>query len=137
MRFLGYLLMFALIGCQATPEKAASVQILPESAPIPAFPELMDRARNQASFATEAFFVNNWKGLEDAAKSLEQTSRLISKTSDIPENQKKSFIDISTELNQEAVKLKEAASTKNENETTNCLQKIHLKIRQLRISPDA
>jgi hypothetical protein len=43
MRFLSFLLMFALIGCQATPEKAASVQILPESAPIPAFPELMDQ----------------------------------------------------------------------------------------------
>lgn len=136
MRIVLIALMFlTIMGCQSPQERAASVQILPETGPVPPYPELLSRARNQATFATEAFFVNNWKELEEAAKSLEQTSRLMVKSPEIPDSLKAMMQEVSSDLNQEAVKLKEAASTKNEAASTQCLQKIHLKIRELRIAP--
>ena len=125
--------LFAL-GCQSVSEKAASVQPLAENAPVPPYQDLLSRARNQSSVATESFFINNWAELEDAAKGLEQTSRLMSKSGDMPENKKEAILAASSDLNREAAKLKEACRTKNEAEVNTQLQKITLKIRELRIN---
>ncbi len=125
--------LFAL-GCQSVSEKAASIQPLAENTPAPPYQDLLSRARNQSSVATESFFINNWAELEDAAKGLEQTSRLMSKSADMPENKKESILAVSSDLNREAVKLKEACRTKNEVEVNSQLQKITLKIRELRIN---
>ncbi|NBR05255.1 MAG: hypothetical protein EBT92_05740 [Planctomycetes bacterium] len=122
------------LGCQSVSEKAASVQPLAENAPVPPYQDLLSRARNQSSVATESFFINNWAELEDAAKGLEQTSRLMSKSGDMPENKKEAILAASSDLNREAAKLKEACRTKNEAEVNTQLQKITLKIRELRIN---
>jgi hypothetical protein len=50
------------------------------------------------------------------------------------ENKKESILAVSSDLNREAVKLKEACRTKNEVEVNSQLQKITLKIRELRIN---
>jgi len=121
-------------GCQSVSEKAASIQPLAENTPVPPYKDLLSRARNQSSVATESFFINNWAELEDAAKGLEQTSRLMSKSADMPENKKESILAVSSDLNREASKLKEACKTKNEVEVNTQLQKITLKIRELRIN---
>lgn len=121
-------------GCQSVSEKAASIQPLADNAPIPPYQELLTRARNQSSFATESFFVNNWAELEDAAKSLEQTSRMMPKSADIPETKKEAVMAASSELNREAIKLKEACRTKNEADVNSLLQKITLKVRELRVN---
>ena len=122
------------LGCQSVSEKAASVQPLAENAPVPPYQDLLSRARNQSSVATESFFINNWAELEDAAKGLEQTSKLMSKSGDMPENKKEAILAASSDLNREAAKLKEACRTKNEAEVNTQLQKITLKIRELRIN---
>lgn len=126
--FLG---LFTL-GCQSVSEKAASIQPLAENIPVPPYQDLLSRVRNQSAVATESFFINNWAELEDAAKGLEQTSRLMSKSSDLPESKKESIMAVSSDLNREATKLKEACKSKNELEVNTQLQKITLKIRELR-----
>lgn len=133
---IAYFLPLALLasGCQSVSEKAASIQPLAENIPVPPYQDLLSRARNQSSVATESFFINNWAELEDAAKGLEQTSRLMSKSADMPENKKESILAVSSDLNREAAKLKEACKTKNEVEVNTQLQKITLKIRELRIN---
>ena len=133
--FASFLLssLFAL-GCQSVSEKASSIQPLAENTPVPPYQDLLSRARNQSSVATESFFINNWAELEDAAKGLEQTSRLMSKSADMPENKKESILAVSSDLNREAIKLKDACRTKNETEVNSLLQKITLKIRELRIN---
>jgi hypothetical protein len=123
-----------VLGCQSVSDKTASIQPLPDNAPPPPYQDLLSRARNQSSLATESFFINNWAELEDAAKGLEQTSRLMSKSTEIPENKKELITAVSSDLNREAIKLKEACKTKNEAEVNSQLQKITLKIRELRIN---
>jgi len=88
---IAHFLLLALLtpGCQSVSEKAASIQPLAENTPVPPYQDLLSRARNQSSVATESFFINNWAELEDAAKGLEQTSRLMSKSADMPENKKR------------------------------------------------
>ena len=128
------LLALLALGCQSVSEKAASIQLLAENTRVPPYQDLLSRARNQSSVATESFFINNWAELEDAAKGLEQTSRLMSKSADMPEDKKESILAVSSDLNREAAKLKEACRTKNEAEVNTQLQKITLKIRELRIN---
>ncbi len=129
-----FYLCLLVTGCQSVSEKAASIQPLADNAPVPPYQDLLTRARNQSSFATESFFINNWAELEDAAKSLEQTSRMMPKAVDIPEAKKESVLATSSELNREAIKLKEACRTKNEVDVNSLLQKITLKVRELRIN---
>ena len=57
--------VFLVIGCQL-PEERAPVKPLPEDIKdVPAFAELLTRARRQATAATESFYVNKWTELED------------------------------------------------------------------------
>ncbi|MSR32270.1 MAG: hypothetical protein EXR99_12265 [Gemmataceae bacterium] len=126
------LVFLAASGCQSTHERTDAIQPLPESLPPPPYPELLSRARAQATFATEAFFVNNWEELATAAGSLEQTARQISRTGETPTIPRATVLTASSELNRDAGKLKEAALAKNETETNSILQRIHLRIRELR-----
>jgi len=114
-------------GCQSVSEKAASIQPLAENTPVPPYQDLLSRARNQSSVATESFFINNWAELEDAAKGLEQTSRLMSKSADMPENKKESILAVSSDLNREASKLKEACKTKKRSRSKYTTSKDNLK----------
>jgi hypothetical protein len=119
-------------GC-ALPQERAPLRPLPEDArPLP-YAELLTRARTQATVATEAFYVNRWMDVEDAARGLEQTARFLPKSEDVPPAQKNLLTGVSDELKKEAANLTKAAQAKDEKEVNNVLQRIHLAVRKLRL----
>jgi hypothetical protein len=128
---IGSLLAFA--GCQVPPDRIP-LQRLPENGPPLPYAELLTRARAQATYATEAFYVNHWTDLEDAARGLEQTARFLAKAEDIPGNRKDALPASSSELAREANKLREAATAQNEKDANSALQRIHLTVRELRLA---
>jgi hypothetical protein len=125
-------LVLTLSACQLPPERVP-LQRLPENGPPLPYAELLTRARAQATVATEAFYVNRWTDLEDAAKGLEQTARYLAKAEDVPARQKDTLGVISGDLGKEAVKLREAATAKDVKQANDTLQRIHLKVRELRL----
>jgi hypothetical protein len=125
-------LFLVLGGCQL-PEERAPLRPLPEdTGPLP-YAQLLTRARQQASVATEAFYVNRWMDIEDAAKGLDQTARFLPKAEDVPAKQKELIPAVSEELKKEAAALTKAAQAKDEKEVNNTLQRIHLAVRKLRL----
>jgi hypothetical protein len=125
------LLLLALSGCALPPERQA-LKPLPENGPPQPFLELIGRARTQASVANEAFYVNNWVELEDAAKALELTAHALSKASEVPARHKDKLELEASDLSQQAIVLRDAAKAKEVKQANEVLQRIHLKIRELR-----
>jgi hypothetical protein len=136
-RALGLGLLFCLVlGCQLPPERGVPLRPLPEApgGPLPLpYPELLTRARYQATAATEAFYVNRWSDLEEIAKGLEQTARFLVKAEEVPANLKPKLPAVAADLAKEARSLGEAARAQKVEDVNNVLQRLHLKIRELRI----
>jgi hypothetical protein len=130
---LGTVLLL-LAGCQLPPERLA-VRLLPEDTPPMTYMELLGRARLQATAGHEAFYINQWSELEDAAKALEQTARFLKKAQEVPAGKQAMLEKDADELGREAVKLREAAKAKNVKDANEVLQHINYKVRQLRFEP--
>jgi len=129
-------LAFSLVfisACATTGERLP-LKPLPddEGAALP-YAELLTRARVQATAATEAFYVNKWADLEEAAKGLEQTARFLGKAADVPPNQKDKLPVVAGDLAKEAVKLREAAKAQDVEKVQEIQQRVHLKVRELRL----
>ena len=119
---------------------AGSCQTAPERLPLPPIPEdaktlpydqVVLRARLQATAANEAFFVNQWSDLEDAARGLEQAAHFLGKASDVPAKHKDTLASSADELAKQATELREAAKNKDVKLTNQVLQRINLKVREL------
>jgi hypothetical protein len=126
--FLGVLVLLA--GCRLT-EREAALMPLPEDKTF-TYKELLTRARATAAAGLEAFYVDAWPELEDAAKSLEQIARFLPKATEIPATLKDRLAPDTDQLRQDAVKLGEAARAKNARAVNDALQRINLRIRELR-----
>lgn len=129
-RILAFVFL-ALVGCQLPPERVP-LKPLPVDGLPQAYADLVDRARAQAMAANEAFYVNNWSDLEDAAKGLELTTRVLDKAADVPAKHKDSLPTEAVDLGKDALQLREAAKAQDVRQTTETLQRIHLKVRELR-----
>ena len=105
---------------------------MPEDGPPQAYADLVARARAQATAANEAFYINNWPDLEDAAKGLELTARVLGKAADVPAKHKNTLPIEAGDLGKDALKLREAAKVQDVRQATETLQRIHLKVRELR-----
>jgi len=125
------LFFFALLGCQLPPERVP-LKPLPDDGPPQAYADLVGRARAQATAANEAFYINNWPDLEDAAKGLELTARFLGKAADIPAKHKDNLPTEAGDLSKEALRLREAAKAHDARQTTETLQRINLRVRELR-----
>jgi hypothetical protein len=125
------ILLVILSGCQLPPEQVP-LKPLPEDGPPQAYADLVNRARVQASAANEAFYVNKWADMEDAAKGLEQTSAYLSKAHDVPAKHKDSLAGELNTLVQETKLLREAAKAQDVKQANEILQRINLKVRELR-----
>ncbi len=121
-------IVFVSLGC-VSPDREP-LRPLPESKMYD-YESLVFRARNQATTALEAFYVDNWVDVEQAAVGLEQTARLLPKTIEIPENLKAAVGPDALLLQTDAGKLAESAKAKNVNGTLDTLQRINLKLREL------
>ncbi|HWG47946.1 MAG TPA: hypothetical protein VN688_34605 [Gemmataceae bacterium] len=130
---LSGMVLLLLAGCQVAPERVP-LQPLPETGQALPYAELLTRARAQASAANDAFYVNRWTDLEDYAKGLEQTARFLAKAEEVPANKKLILNEMSSDLAKNALKLKAAAAAHDVKDTTDALQQINLKVRQLRLT---
>ena len=133
-RFLASTLsLLLLIGCQLPPEQVALKPLPEDGTPIP-YVDLTNRTRAQVDAAREAFYEDNWTTLEESGKILQQTSRLLVKTSDVPARHKDTIAVEAGDLNKEATKLRDAAKAKDVKASNESLQQLHLLVRQLSVS---
>src|SRR5262245_9004931 len=126
--------LMALVSCQNGPEtRTAPLTPLPEKVtPIP-YGRLLERARTQTKQATEAFYVDNWSDLEDAARGLEQTAQYLVKAEDVPAKHKDTLATTSGDLGRLAKGLEEAAKKKDVKATTDVLTKLQVAVREMRL----
>jgi hypothetical protein len=122
----------ALCGCQLPADRASMRPLPDEVQPVP-YAELLTRARSEASIATEAFYVNRWNDLEEAAHRLEVTARYLPKAEDVPAANKDTLGVVSGDLGKEAVNLRDAAKAQDVKKTNEVLRLVNLKIRELRL----
>ena len=127
------LLLLALAACQAPEERTALIPLPDDTPPMP-YAELLTRARYQATLATEAFYVDKWTEVEDAARGLEQTARFLPKAQDVPARQKDSLPVVSGDLSKEAGRLLDAAKTKDVKLANDSLQHVQLVVHELRLA---
>jgi hypothetical protein len=130
---IGALLLPLLLGCVA-PAERVPLQPLPENGQVLPYPELLTRIRAQALAATEASYLDRWNDLEDLARGIEQTSRFLSKASEVPAKNKDILNEVTSDLAKSANKLKAAAAAHNAKDTTDALREINVKVRQLRLT---
>lgn len=126
------LCLVALVACRLPPDRPP-LKPLPEEGQVFSYAEIVSRARIQATMALEAFYVDGWVDLEEAAAGLEQTARYLPKTSEQPADLKDKIGDESKVLAKDAFRLRVAAQAKNVQEANDVLQRINLKIRALRV----
>src|SRR3954451_4550336 len=124
------LVLLSLAGCQVPQDRLPPD--LPETVGPRPYAELLTRARAQAKVATEAFYINKWGDLEDAARGLEQTARYLTRAEEVPSARKQALAKLSDDLGKEAGELRKAAQSKDEKETTAVLTRINFKVRELR-----
>lgn len=127
---MGFLLFIGVTGCRAIEREGANP--LPENGPALAYADMVNRARGQAGAAHDAFFIDAWLDVEQAAQRLEQTARLLPKTTNIPDGFKTKVEREADLLRKDAVNLLEAARAKNATQVNEALQRINQRVRQLR-----
>src|SRR5438067_10434862 len=125
------LFLVLLVGCQLPPEQVA-LKPLPDDGPPQAYADILNRERVQATAANEAFYVNRWTDLEDAAKGLEQTAGYLTKTADVPTRHKAVVAGEAETLIKETLLLRDAARSQDVKQANEILQQINLKVRELR-----
>jgi hypothetical protein len=123
-------LIVATVGCRMAEREGMNP--LPENAAPLSYDEMVTRARGQASSALDAYYIDAWLDLEQAAQRLEQSARLLPKSTHIPEAFKTKVEPEADQLRQDAVKLVEAARAKNAKDANDAMQRITQRIRQLR-----
>jgi hypothetical protein len=125
------LLVSLSLGCQLSSERLP-IQPLPENGQALNYAEVHLRLRLQATGATEAFYVNKWNDLQDAARALDQSARLLVKATEVPERHKAKLVAHSDELVRELAQLLQAAKAQDVERSNASLQRLHLKVRELR-----
>jgi hypothetical protein len=123
------LLIFLVAGCRLADREGMNP--LPENAPPLSYDEMINRARGQSAAALDAYYIDAWLDLEQAAQRLEQTARLLPKTTNIPEVFKTKVEPEADLLRKDAVKLLEAARAKNAAQANDAMQRVNQRIRQL------
>jgi hypothetical protein len=124
------LLTIALVGCRLAEREGMNP--LPENAAPLSYDEMINRARGQSAAALDAYYTDAWLELEQAAQRLEQSARLLPKSTHIPESVKSKVESEADLLRQDAAKLLEAARAKNASQANEIMQRINQRIRQLR-----
>jgi hypothetical protein len=132
LRMASGALLLLLTACQMPEERAALTPLPDDAAPLP-YAELLTRARYQSTLATEAFYVDKWTEVEDAARGLQQTARFLPKAQDVPARQKDALPVVSGDLSKDAGRLLEAARAKDVKEANDALQQVQLVVHELRL----
>ena len=134
MRCLLTLGLFCVaLGCQA-PMSRIAPQPLPEDTPPMPYADLVQRLRQLAMSAHEAFYLDRWDEVETTARALQQSARFLTKALQVPPERVADLGQRSEKLATDAGQLRDAAKARpavvaNINAI---LQRIHLQVRALR-----
>jgi hypothetical protein len=101
------LFLVLLAGCQSLQDQDA-LRPLPETGPKPNYIELLLRARRQSDVILDRSFRNLWIEVEEAARALEQTAKLMPTSEEAPAK-KPETVKLWTALGANAKKLGTAA----------------------------
>ena len=127
-----FAILLPVLGCALPPEKIP-LQPLPEAKDEGVeYAEIVLRARQQTMSATEAFYLNQWTDLDDAGRYLDQSARLLLMATAVPTKQKDKLDANAAELQKDAAALREAAKAKDAKRSSEALQRLHLKVREMR-----
>jgi hypothetical protein len=126
-------MFLVMLGC-AVPAERVPLQPLPENGQVLPYAELLTRVRAQANAANDAYYLDRWDDLADMGKGIEQTARFMSKAQEVPAKNREILAEVTGDLAKSARKLKEAAAAKNVKDTSDALQQITVKVRQLRLT---
>ncbi|MFO0930844.1 MAG: hypothetical protein U0736_28080 [Gemmataceae bacterium] len=121
-----------VLACQAGPDTRPPLTPLPDTGEAPTYKILLDRARNLAGTATDAFYADNWVRLEEVALRLEHTATFLPKAKDAPDKQKDALTTLGGDLVKLSRQLKDAATGKDVEKTNEVMKQINLKVRELR-----
>lgn len=124
-------LVLAAAGCALPPERQPP-KMLPDDAPPMTYTDLVRRAGDQAISATEYLHIDRWADIEDTAKGLEQTAKLLTKATEVPAQHRDRLPVYASDLGKEASSLQDAAKSRNVKLTNESLQRLNLKVRELR-----
>ena len=124
------MLVALLVGCRVVEREG--MLPLPENGAALTYNEMLGRARNQSGAALDAFYIDSWADLDQAATRLEESAKLLPKTTQIPDAFKTKLPGEADSLRQDAAKLQEAARAKNAAQSNEAMQRINQRIRQLR-----
>ena len=119
------------LGCQAPPQRAP-IAALPEDAAPQPFADLAGRARQQATAALEAYYVDRWGDVEESARGLEQTARFLRKSTNVPAARQGDLSLRADALAEQAKQLRDAARTKASEQVNAVMQRINAQVRELR-----
>jgi hypothetical protein len=130
-RIVSFGLIVTAVGCQSTAPRAAVPLLAEDSAPLP-FNDLVSRARQQAMTALEAYYVDRWPEVEEAARGLEQTTRFLRRSTDVPAARRGDLSLRADSLAEAAKQLREAAKSRASEQVNSVLQRINAQVRELR-----
>ena len=130
-RFIVFGLFLATLGCQTAPQRAPVPPLPEDTAPLP-FVDLVSRARNQAMTALEAYYVDHWPEVEDAARGLEQTARFLRRATSVPATRQADLSVRADALADAAKQLRQGAQSRSVDQVNAVLQRINAQVRELR-----
>jgi len=120
-----------LLGCRAAAERAVLQPLPPDTPPRP-YADLVSRGRLLAMTANEAYYIDNWSDLEDAARGLDQVAHFLKQSTEVPAAHVADLGPRTDKLSEEARQLREAAKARDVSRINSILQRIHQQIRELR-----
>ena len=100
--------LLALMGCQAIEDREVIRPLPPETGPKTTYTDLLLRARSQADVAVRRAYADIWADVEDVAKSLEQTAKLLPTAPEGPKD-KSDLGKLSSAIGEDAKKLSDGA----------------------------
>jgi hypothetical protein len=122
-----------VLACTVPADRAPLPPMLPDRVtPLP-YAGLLQRARALVSRANDAFYVDNWGELEEAARGLEQTAQYLAKAEDVPTKHKDTLATLSADLGKLSKSLHDAATVKDVKKTTEVMARLSSKVREMRL----
>ena len=126
-------LLLTTASCVMPEQRSALPPPLPDRVTALPYGQLLQRGRSQAARANEAFYVDNWGEVEEAARGLEQTAQYLIKAEDVPAKHKDTLATASADLGKLAQGLIEAAKVKDSKKTNALMARINVKVREMRL----
>jgi len=125
--------LLGLSACQLPPE-ASRMPALPETVTPRPYTELLERARNLARVANEAFYLDKWDRLQLAAEDLELTAKYLARAEDVPPKHADTLATMSRDLGKLATALLASARAKDAKKANETMARINATVREMRLS---